>query len=88
MNAIQAAPTDDLARLVKDDWLEEHGHPELAELSRKQIELDRLLKENQVGSWFIGSKASLERAFQLDTLIRENLQHRSDQWLPVVPGSY
>ncbi|HVK16992.1 MAG TPA: TIGR02996 domain-containing protein [Fimbriiglobus sp.] len=39
IQAIIAAPDDDLPRLVYADWLEEHGRPERAEFIRVQCEL-------------------------------------------------
>jgi uncharacterized protein (TIGR02996 family) len=42
IQAIIAAPDDDLARLVYADWLDEHGQPERAHLIRVQCELARL----------------------------------------------
>src|SRR5829696_2422509 len=39
--AIRAAPADDAPRLVYADWLDEHGHPERAQLIRVQCELAR-----------------------------------------------
>lgn len=42
INAILDNPSDDTARLVFADWLEEHGEPERAEFIRVQIEADKL----------------------------------------------
>jgi len=41
LQAIFAAPDDDLPRLVFADWLDEHGEPAWAELIRVQCELAR-----------------------------------------------
>jgi uncharacterized protein (TIGR02996 family) len=41
LNAVIAAPDDDLPRLVYADWLEEHGRAERAELIRVQCSLAR-----------------------------------------------
>ncbi len=41
LQAIHAAPTDDLARLALADWLEEQGQPERAELARHYLQLRR-----------------------------------------------
>jgi uncharacterized protein (TIGR02996 family) len=41
LNAIIAAPDDDLPRLVYADWLEEHDRAERAEFIRVQCELRR-----------------------------------------------
>jgi uncharacterized protein (TIGR02996 family) len=42
LSAIEAAPADDLPRLVYADWLEEHGHPTRAEFVRLQCEIEQL----------------------------------------------
>jgi uncharacterized protein (TIGR02996 family) len=42
LNAIIAAPEDDLPRLVYADWLEEHGRAERAEFIRLECELARM----------------------------------------------
>jgi uncharacterized protein (TIGR02996 family) len=39
LNAINAAPADDVPRLVYADWLDEHNRPERAEFIRVQCEL-------------------------------------------------
>jgi uncharacterized protein (TIGR02996 family) len=38
INAVLAAPNDDLPRLIAADWLDEHGQPEWAALIRVQCE--------------------------------------------------
>jgi uncharacterized protein (TIGR02996 family) len=45
LNAVIAAPDDDLPRLVYADWLEEHGREERAELIRVQCNLARPLTD-------------------------------------------
>ena len=41
VNAVRAAPDDDLPRLVLADWLEEHDAPEWAEFIRVHCEAAR-----------------------------------------------
>ena len=60
LQAIHAAPEDDLAWLALADWLEEHGQPGRAELLRLHRMWDRLPR---IDAWYerIRGRASVKK---------------------------
>jgi uncharacterized protein (TIGR02996 family) len=65
MEAILAAPDDDLPRLVYADWLQENGQPERAEFIRVQIELSQLGTDELIPS----NSRAVELAAREQTLL-------------------
>jgi uncharacterized protein (TIGR02996 family) len=63
LQAILAAPDDDMVRLVYADWLEEHGDPARAEFIRVQIELARIEEDDPRRPYLHYRERSLERDY-------------------------
>ena len=71
LNAVAAAPADDLPRLVYADWLDEHGRPERAEFIRLQV-----ANEHPMAGW--------ERV-RTEARIKELTEAHRAAWLGELP---
>jgi uncharacterized protein (TIGR02996 family) len=73
LQAIIENPSDDAARLVYADWLDEHGQPERAEFIRTQIELN-------------GLPMSDHRRSVLEDREADLLAVHEEEWLGTIPS--